>query len=77
MIFKGLTILFLIFLATLKVKAALTQDQKNTLLTLHRQARAAVNASNMKTLNWDNELANIAQVIILFRYFIINNNNFK
>jgi len=39
----------------------LTQEQKDTLLNLHRQARAAVNASNMKELNWDDELANIAQ----------------
>jgi len=42
----------------------LTQQQKDTLLNLHRQARAAVNASNMQELYWDNELANIAQVNI-------------
>ena len=40
----------------------LTQQQKDTLLNLHRQARAAVNAPNMQELYWDNELANIAQV---------------
>ena len=40
----------------------LTQQQKDTLLNLHRQARAAVNASNMQELYWDNKLANIAQV---------------
>jgi len=59
---KGLTILLLIFLTALKIKANLTQEQKDTLLNLHREARAAVNASNMKELYWDNELANIAQV---------------
>lgn len=58
---KGLTILSLIFATALKVKAALTQEEKDTLLNLHREARAAVNASNMKEINWDNNLATIAQ----------------
>jgi len=61
---KGLTILLLIFFLVLKIKASLTQQQKDTLLNLHREARAAVNASNMQELYWDNELANIAQVNI-------------
>jgi len=58
---KGLTLLSLIFATVLKVKAALTQEQKDTLLNLHREARAAVNASNMKELNWDDNLASVAQ----------------
>ena len=61
---KGLIILLLICLTALRIKASLTQQQKDTLLNLHRQARAAVNASNMQELYWDNELANIAQVNI-------------
>jgi len=64
MIVKSFAILFLILLTALKIKAALTKEQKDTLLKLHRQARAAVHASNMKELNWDNDLAKIAQVII-------------
>ena len=64
MIVKFLSILYLIFLAVLNVKADLTQEQKDTLLNLHREARAAVNASNMKELYWDDGLANIAQVNI-------------
>jgi len=39
----------------------LTQEQKDILLNLHRQARAEVNNPNMKELNWNDELANIAQ----------------
>jgi len=69
---KGLTILSLIFATALKVKAALTQEEKDTLLNLHREARAAVNASNMKEINWDNNLATIAQVIF-FRFFLYFN----
>ena len=76
---KGLTILFLVFLAVLNVKADLTQEQKDTLLNLHREARAAVNASNMKELNWDNNLATIAQVNFFFflknLYLVIKDNN--
>jgi len=54
----------------------LTQEQKDTLLNLHRQARAAVNASNMKELNWSDELANIAQVIFFKKiFFFIKYNN--
>jgi len=51
----------LILLTALNVKADLTQSEKNTLLNLHRNARAEVNSSNMKELFWDDELANIAQ----------------
>ncbi len=76
MIIKGLTILLLVFISVLKVKAALTQEQKDTLLKLHRQARAAVNASNMKELNWDDDLANVAQVNI-FKKKLNNRNNNK
>ena len=45
------------------ITSGLSQEQKDVLINLHRQARAAVNASNMKELNWDDELADIAQVI--------------
>jgi len=62
----GLTIYILIFLSALKIKADLTQEEKDTLLYLHREARAAVNASNMEELNWDDELASKAQVIFYF-----------
>jgi len=68
MIVKSFTILFLVLLTALKIKAALTQEQKDTLLKLHREARAAVHASNMQELYWDNDLNKIAQVII-FKYF--------
>jgi len=61
MIFKGLTILLLILLTALKIEASLSKDQRKTLLRLHREARAAVNASNMKELNWDDGLEKIAQ----------------
>ncbi len=73
---KGLITLFLTSLSALEVKAALTQKEKDTLLDLHRQARAAVNASNMKELNWDDDLANVAQVNI-FKKKLNNRNNNK
>jgi len=58
---KGLTVLNIFLIAALKIKADLTQNQIDTLLTLHQNARAEVNASNMKELFWDVDLATIAQ----------------
>jgi len=57
----GLTICILIFLTALKIKADLTQEDMDTLLSLHREARDEVNATNMKELIWDDELASNAQ----------------
>ncbi|OUM62284.1 hypothetical protein PIROE2DRAFT_11486 [Piromyces sp. E2] len=46
-----------------QAKFSLTDEQKNTLLELHRKARAEVNATNMKEIKWDDELAEYAQII--------------
>jgi len=55
------------FLGFIEVKADLTSSQKQTLLSLHREARDSLNAPDMKEINWDNTLANAAQVY--FCYF--------
>ena len=52
------------------ISFGLTQEQKNSLINLHRQARVAVNASNMKELNWDDKLAEDAQVITFIENFL-------
>eukprot|EP00833_Pecoramyces_ruminatium_P007069 jgi/Orpsp1_1/1181101/evm.model.c7180000075846.1 len=43
------------------IKADLTESEKKTLLNLHNEARAVLNAPDMKTLTWDNNLANASQ----------------
>jgi len=45
-----------------RVKADLTQDEKDTLLRLHKEAREAVNAPDMSEISWDENIANGAQV---------------
>ena len=52
--------------ATIEVTATntltLDDSQKETLLSLHREARKALNSPNMKDITWDDEIANGAQV---------------
>jgi len=50
--------------ACIGIRADLTQDEKNTLLELHRNARSVLNAPDMKQIYWDSTLASGAQVII-------------
>jgi len=58
-------ILSIAFLAC-GINAELTSSQKKTLLSLHKEARAKLNASNMKSISWSDSLASAAQVIILY-----------
>lgn len=60
--FKISSIFFCFLLACINVYADLTEDEKKTLLELHKEARAAVNAPDMKELFWNETLANSAQV---------------
>ncbi|KAG4088396.1 PR-1-like protein [Neocallimastix lanati (nom. inval.)] len=41
--------------------AKLTSSQKDALLSLHKEARAKLNASNMKSISWSDSLASAAQ----------------
>jgi len=57
------------------VNAALTSEQKDALLYLHRKTREDVEATNMQPLYWSSTLAAEAQVIIFnlfFFSFLIN-----
>lgn len=40
----------------------LNDSQKETLLTLHKEARKALNSPNMKDISWDDKIADGAQV---------------
>jgi len=53
-------ILSITFLAC-GIDAELTSSQKKTLLSLHKEARAKLNASNMKSISWSDSLASAAQ----------------
>ncbi|ORY54623.1 PR-1-like protein [Neocallimastix californiae] len=53
-------ILSIAFLAC-GINAELTSSQKKTLLSLHKEARAKLNASNMKSISWSDSLASAAQ----------------
>jgi len=55
------TILLSVALLASGIDAKLTSDQKQTLLKLHKNARSAVNASNMKSISWSDSLAAKAQ----------------
>ncbi|ORX54643.1 hypothetical protein BCR36DRAFT_581527, partial [Piromyces finnis] len=59
-------------LACAGIEAKLTESQKSELLSLHKSARSAVHASNMKSISWDSSLAADAQVIIIIIF--INKN---
>jgi len=47
-----------------RTNASLTQTQKDDLLYLHRKAREAVHAPDMKSISWDDKLARASQVNI-------------
>jgi len=49
------------FLACMKVNADLTSAQKETLLSLHREARNSIGAPDMQEIEWDDDLASKAQ----------------
>ncbi|OUM70340.1 carbohydrate-binding module family 18 protein [Piromyces sp. E2] len=59
--FKLLSVLVAVLLASQNANASLTQNQRNALLKLHRNARSAVGASNMKNINWSSDLEASAQ----------------
>jgi len=66
---KKLAILFLIILTVLKVKTALTQEEKDTFLDFYMKNRYTSNDTkkNIKEIYWDDELASKSQVIILLK----------
>jgi len=68
---KELTILFLIILAVLKVRAGFTQEQKDALINFYKQNRDKINDEyiNIKELYWDDERAKYAEVIIFKESF--------
>ena len=68
---KELIIIFSFILTVLKVKAALTQEQKDDFLNIYmkNRYRGYDTNKNLKELYWDDELANDAQVII-FKWFL-------
>jgi len=43
------------------VNAGLSESEKDTLLSLHKDARSEVHASNMESISWDSSLASAAQ----------------
>ncbi|OUM63688.1 carbohydrate-binding module family 18 protein [Piromyces sp. E2] len=55
------TVLSLVLSACVGIKADLTQDEKKTLLELHRNARKVLNAPDMKEIYWDDTMAAGAQ----------------
>jgi len=61
MLFHTKCILFFILFNIIFVNAQLSSKQRDLLLSLHRQTREDVGASNMKPLNWSSELAAAAQ----------------
>jgi len=68
---KELTILFLIILAVLEVRASITQEQKDALINFYKQNRAKYNDDkiNINELYWDDERAKYAEVIIFKESF--------
>jgi len=60
--FNVSSFIFCFLLVCINVYADLTEDEKTTLLELHKEARAAVNAPDMKELFWNETLADSAQV---------------
>jgi len=66
-------VLFFIILVVLKVKADLTQEEKDTFLNFYMKNRYRNNdkRKNIKEVYWNDELANIAQVIYLMNFIEI------
>jgi len=60
-----------ILLASTSIKAELSSKDKQDLLQLHRSARDALNAPDMKSISWDDSLAAAAQVIIIIIHILI------
>ncbi|ORX83226.1 PR-1-like protein [Anaeromyces robustus] len=56
-----LFVISVVLLVCTSVKADLTDAQKKTLLNLHKKARNAVKATNMKNISWDAKLASASQ----------------
>jgi len=48
-------------LACAGIEAKLTEAEKDSLLSLHKKARAALNSPNMQAISWDSSLAEKAQ----------------
>jgi len=57
----NISVIFSIAFLACGINAELTSSQKKTLLSLHKEARAKLNASNMKSISWSDSLASAAQ----------------
>ena len=52
------------------INAKLTENEKDTLLSLHKKARNEVGAKDMKSISWSSGLASAAQVSVLRKFSI-------
>jgi len=60
---SSLFLIFYIFaLVCIGINAELSNEEKNTLLQLHKEARDALHAPDMNEISWDDTIAKGAQV---------------
>jgi len=69
MLYKVIPFFFFIGLFTWSNVTAISTEDKNTLIELHKAARDEIESSNMKDIRWDNDIAKGAEV----RFYIFYN----